>query len=72
MTHKSYLDFYNHFKPEAYLAPCKKYILWKSGTVFSPTTDIIQSTRVKKCHMHLKGPNDLYSKHASSKVLPLS
>lgn len=32
---KSYLDFYNHFKPEAYLTPYKKHILWKGGTVVS-------------------------------------
>jgi hypothetical protein len=61
---KSYLDFYNHFKPEAYLNPCKKISYEKTALLFPPTTDMIRSTRVKKCHMHLKGPNDLYSYHA--------
>jgi hypothetical protein len=56
---KSYLDFYNHFKPEELLT--KNIFYEKVALLFPSTTDMIRSTRVKKCHMHLKGPTDLHS-----------
>jgi hypothetical protein len=63
MTHNSLdLDFYNHFKADAYLTPYKKNIIRKGGSVLL-TTDMIRSAGDKKMryYIHLKGPNNLDS-----------